>query len=127
MKPITKKAQAVFDKLVAGLEVGGSRKFDNWSGVFMPLHVERLGERFYSLAHYYESCGDLVSDPDGEFWVDDAGRAHLVALTQGPVGVYTRAVEFEDGEPARFRPRACRDLAGFAGMWLGNVKAQQGL
>ena len=31
---------------------------------FMPLVIERLSEKLISLSHYFESNGDLVSDPD---------------------------------------------------------------
>jgi len=124
MKPISKAAQNVFDRLVYGLEPGQARKLDSEDG-YMPLHVERLSADRYSLAHYFEQNGDLVADPDGEFWRGPDGRVYPVALQQC-TGHYTRAVEFNAaGQPARFSPRAGRELASFAGMWLRNIKVQQ--
>ncbi len=125
MKPISKTAQRIFATLTKGLCPGESRKIDNAPGCYMPLHVERLTVDRYSLAHYFESNGDLVPDPDGEFWIGPDGRAYPVALQQC-LGNYTVAIEFgDDDKPARFSPKAGRELASFAGQWLRNIKAQQ--
>lgn len=125
MKPISKTAQRIFATVTRGLCPGESRIIDNEPGTYMPLHVERLTVKTYSLAHYFEQNGDLVADPDGEFWIGPDGRAYAVALQQC-LGNYTRAVEFgDDGQPERTNPRACRELASFAGQWLRNIKAQQ--
>lgn len=124
MIPLSKAAQKTFDRLVSELEVGQARKLDSKNG-YMPLCVERLESDRYSLAHYYEQNGDLVPDPDGEFWRGADGRVYPVALQQC-TGHYTLAIEFNDaGQPSRFSPRAGRELASFAAMWLRNIKAQQ--
>ena len=41
LKPVTKASQRVLERLVAGLDVGDSKKFDN-GGSFMAAHVEAL-------------------------------------------------------------------------------------
>mgnify|MGYP001558193766 CR=1 FL=1 len=125
MKPINKAAQRIFDQLTAGLQPGQDRKLDNAPGAYMALHVERLTATTYSLAHYYEQCGDLVPDPDMEFWRAETGAVFPIAI-QHATGYYSRAIEFDaDGKPAGIRPRTLRELCSFAAMWLKNIKAQQ--
>jgi hypothetical protein len=125
MNPISKANQRIFDHLVADLPVGEARTINNAPGVFMPLHVERLTESRYSLAHYFEQNGDLVADPDGEFYRADSGRVFPSAL-QLCTGHYTRALEFGgDDELKGYRPRALRELNAFARVWLQNIKRQQ--
>lgn len=41
LKPITKKSQRILEQLVAGLEVGTSKKFET-GGPYLPAHVEAL-------------------------------------------------------------------------------------
>lgn len=125
MKPLSKASQRIFDRLVEGLAVGQARILNNAPGVFMPLHVERLTEDRYSLAHYYEQNGDLVPDPDGEFYRADSGAVFPSALQQC-TGNYTRALEFgNDGKLKGYRVHALRELSNFARMWLRNINDQQ--
>jgi len=93
---------------------------------------ERCGS-LYAVAHRYEANGDLVPDPDVEFYVVDditePGRkaVYPTAIDHGPMG-YHRRVEFDDaGYPARFSRRGQADLASFCNLWMRNIAAQQGL
>lgn len=125
MKTLSRAAGAVLDALTRDLSVGGARKIDNSHGTFMAVHVDRLGERTYSLAHYFEMNGDLVCDPDGVFVRTDAGW--LPVALQLCTGHYTRALELDESErPARVDARAFVELSRFAAMWLRNIADQQG-
>ena len=105
---------AVLDILTARLEPGESRKIDNSNGLFMPVYVEALGSNRFSVAHYYTQNGDMVADPDGEFFKTARGTWLAVALQQC-TGHYTCALEF-DGEDdfVRHDKRAHRELSAFA-------------
>lgn len=127
MKAINKSAQKVLEALVAGLEPGSSKKFDNAKGVYMALSVERLSEDRFSIAHYFEANGDLVADPDMEFWKGPDGRFYPVAI-QMSTGHYQQAIQFgDDGKPKGYAPKAQAEQASFAASWLRNVKSQQGV
>lgn len=125
MKPISKAAQKTFDKLIADMEPGTSKKLDNAPGCYMALSVERLTEDRFSMAHYFEQNGDLCPDPDMEFWRGPDGRIYPVSITQA-FGGYRQVIHFDaDGKPERFSPRGQRELSSFAAMWLKNIKSQQ--
>ena len=125
MKPLSKASGDVLDAVTAGLEVGAARTIDNSNGSYMALHVDRLTESTFSLAHYYGQNGDLVCDPDGVFLKTAAGW--LPITLQLCTGHYTVAVELDGNDkPTGWRPRQYRELASFAAMWLRNVRDQQG-
>ena len=125
MKPLAKMSGDVLDAVTAGLEVGAARTIDNSGGSYMALHVDRLTESTFSLAHYHGQNGDLVCDPDGVFLKTAAGW--LPITLQLCTGHYTVAVELDGNDkPTGWRPRQYRELASFAAMWLRNVRDQQG-
>ena len=100
-----------------------ARKIDN--GPFMAVHVDRLSETTFSVAHYYKQNGDLVCDPDGVFLKTDAGWVPVTL--QLSTGHYTVAVELDHNDkPTGWRPRQYRELSSFATMWLRNILEQQG-
>lgn len=123
MRPLSTTSGEVLDALTAGLELGAARKVDH--GSYMAVHVDRLSESTYSIAHYYEQNGDLVCDPDGVFLKTSAGW--LPVTLQLSTGHYTVAVELDhDDKPTGWRPRQYRELASFAATWLKNIRSQQG-
>lgn len=122
MKTLNKAAAVVFHKLVDGLAVGEARRIDNAPGVYMAVSVDRIGENTYAVAHRFEQNGDLVPDPDMEFVVI-SGAVVPTAIDQA-YG-YRRTVEHEDGQNIRFLPRAQRELATFANLWMKNIRLQQ--
>lgn len=125
MKPLSKAVGAVLDALTSGLNVGDARKIDNSNGTYMVVHVDRLSEKRFSIAHYYEQAGDLVPDPDGVFLKTDAGW--LPVSLQLCTGHYTVAVEVDDDDkPIRWSKRSFSELVSFAGMWTRNIAQQQG-
>jgi hypothetical protein len=130
MIKISKQAKCVLDQLTEGLtESSHHRKIDNTPG-FMSVHVEHIGQcdlgPMFSVAHYYEQNGDLMKDPDMTFLRGEDGQYYPLEFQQDPV-IYQCAVEWEDGKIARVNQKLQRDLAKFAGMWMRNIKAQQGL
>jgi hypothetical protein len=126
MKPVSATAQRVLEKLIDGLDVGQSRKIDNASGTFMAVHVERVGEDFFSVAHYFVQQGDMMADPDVVFW-RTGGRFYPVEYTQHSLGIYQHLVTFENGRPVRFMARQQADVASFTTTWMRNIKQQQEL
>src|SRR6185503_1836388 len=113
--------------LVDGLLAGEARRFDNANGTFMAVSIDCLarapgpsdgarGGSLYAIAHRYEANGDLVPDPDVEFYVVDASCSQAVypaAIDHGPLG-YFRYVHFDStGRPARIASRGQAQLARF--------------
>jgi hypothetical protein len=93
----------------------------------MTLHVERLTENTFSLAHYYEQNGDLMPDPDMVFWRALTGDFYPVEITMA-TGYHQKLMHFgDDGQPSGFNPKGQKDAAGFAGTWCQNIRAQQGI
>lgn len=126
-KPIAKPAQRVLEMLVGGLDAGQSRKFDNAPGAFMAVHVERLADDFFSVAHYFEQDGDRMADPDVVFWRGPDGRYYPAEYTQHSLGIYQRLITFEGGRPVRFMARQQADVATFCTTWMRNIREQQRL
>ena len=125
MRTLSLALGAVLDALTEGLAIGDARTVDNTSGTYMPVHVDRLTEHLYSLAHYYTQNGDRVCDPDGVFLKTEAGW--LPVTLQLCTGHYTEAIQVgDDDKPTGYRPGALRELSGFAAMWLKNIRDQQG-
>ncbi len=144
MRKLNRAATKVFLALVDGLLVGSARRIDNAAGASMVVSVDYLvggrvaptGTRdgsLYAVAHRYEVNGDLVPDPDVEFYVVDdpvepARKAvYPTAIDHGPLG-YRRHVHFDStGQPVRVASRGQVDLAIFCDLWMTNIAIQQGL
>jgi hypothetical protein len=128
MKPVNQTACKTLDILAELAARGDDRaaKIDTRPSAFMAVHVEQLPSGILSVAHYFEQNGDLVPDPEMEFWKGPDGRWYPVSINQ-QFGAQ-RAVWFgADGQPERLAPRAQRDLASFAATWLRNIRQQQQL
>ena len=123
MTPITERAQKVFEALVFGLSPAESRTVDTEAGTFMAVQVERLTDTRFAIAHYFEQGGDLVPDPDMEFWRGPDGRIYPVAV-QFATGHYGLAMAFPKEGPAVYEAEQ-KDQARFASFWLANIRAQQ--
>ncbi len=131
MYTLDKAAAAVMDTLTAGLaqpgDEGSSRKIENSGGTYMAVCVERIGQRVYSVAHYYVSNGDMVCDPDMTFLHAETGNWCPLTFEQGGV-CYRVAVELDSNEkPAKWREQELRGQVEFANQWMRNIKEQQGL
>lgn len=125
---VNKRDSKVLDLLAeladAGIE--GHARIDNTGGGFMPVIVERIGDRLLSVAHYYEQNGDLVPDPEMVFWQSPADdRWYPCSITQW-CGRTVALILGEEG-PEGFHPGRSRELATFAGQWMRNIRIQQGI
>jgi hypothetical protein len=119
--PINRSATRIFSLLIKGLGVGESRKVSR-SKAFMPVSIDRLTRQTFALAHNRIQNGDLIADPDMEFFVSRSGLVYPVAIQQGALGTYYRVVE--DG---RVKTSQNADQANFANTWLRNIEEQQDL
>jgi hypothetical protein len=108
LRPVNKQAGKILEKLTKGLEYATSRKIDNTEGTFMAVHVDRIGDDLYSVAHYYQQNGDMMADPDVVFW-------------RRPDGWFPVEIT------VKWNPRAYNDCKIFCGTWMQNIKQQQGL
>lgn len=124
MKAINKKAQKVLEKLIAAMNEGYA-KIDNTSGAFMPVIVEQVGNNTVSVAHYYKQNGDLIPDPEMIFWKGDDGKFYPTYFKN--FFGEQESLFFENGKPSGIRYGLQHDHATFAGQWLSNIKAQQGI
>lgn len=134
MRAINKKATAIMDKLVEGLNLDTPhRKIDNNepdSGI-MAVSVNYLchlaAGDIISMAHYYEENGDLMADPDINF-LRAGGKYYPLTWRMDGIGVFREYVQFgADGLIKSFEPRGQRETAEFAGGWMQNIKIQQHL
>ena len=136
MKPLSKQATAIFNKLIEGLtKLGDHRKWDNAQGCFMAACIEIIDEtkagKIVSVAHYYEQNSDLMRDPDvcflisnGTFTSEEVGVFPL-SFRQDNLGIdrQTAAVR-EDGHIVCY-PKQQRDLTRFCDQWMTNIADQQ--
>ena len=127
MRTLGRVAASTMDKLTANMEPGQIRYIGERGGAFMQVVVERLDPRRYSVSHYFEQNGDMVSDPDMEFYHEPEGTWLPLNITMA-AGYHSNAVELDDaGEPVAFNPNELHDLCTFAATWMRNIRAQQNL
>jgi hypothetical protein len=131
MKALNVKATSTMDKMVSML-VEGYIKIDNTGGSFMPVSVEQIFEnekfKIFSVAHYYEQNGDLMSDPEMCFIHIKAVGSYLPSyFKQDNIGVEQESIIMENGEIKGYSPKMQADHVAFANMWLRNIKNQQNL
>jgi len=132
MKPVRRSAARVLDRLIAGLDaVGQAVKFDNAPGVFMAVHVERIGSLgdlgpLFSIAHYFEQNGDLMRDPEMIFLRGTDGSYYPTYFRQDGIACAERfSVRLGDDGCLLVMTREQADEARFASIWMANIKAQQ--
>ena len=144
MQKLNDRATRIFMSLVDGLRAGDAKKLDNAPGAFMPVSVDFLvGEELqtpngaswalYAVSHHYLANGDLIPDPDVEFYVVDdperlgAKAVYPIAIDHGPLGYHRYADLERTGQLANPQPRGQVELARFCDVWMRNIAAQQGL
>ena len=134
MKKVNKKATKVLDKM-RSMMTGNHLKISN-NETFMPVVVEKVGSivvgkqncELISVAHYGEQNGDLMRDPEVVFIRDEAGNYYPESIIQDFIGISRTVVTCDDaGRAVRFNPRQQRDIAQFTGMWMENIRHQQGI
>ena len=130
---INKEATTIFMQLISGLsETGAHKTLDKHNYLpkrksgFMSVHVECIGKDRFSVAHYFEQNGDLMSDPQMTFWVYD-GRVFPASFTQhGSIQIFQNALLFdEDDLPHSAKVQMIQELLVFANDWMNNIKDQQ--
>lgn len=132
MKAINAKATKTLNKLVAlAKDNGGHVKVDNTDGVYMAVSVEVVGECNYgpiiSVAHYSESNGDLMADPEMTFALAADKKYYPLSFYNAYIGRVEQSVRIEGGKVTGHIPRQQGQHAVFAGQWMGNIKDQQGI
>jgi len=132
MRPLTKKAGAVLDKLTEGLnELGAHKKIDN-SEAFMAVYIEYIEDTnwgpLFSVAHYYEQNGDLMRDPEMIFLRARDRKYYPTYFRQdGSLGLEQNSVIIESGTVKGFLPSIQDEHRDFANRWMQNIQDQQGL
>lgn len=138
MKKLNQKSAQVFTKIVELLN--GERHIKIQSSGFMDLCVNRLDTDIqtpfgkvtvYSLAHYYEQDGDLMSDPDMTFIYQDLRTPENMdwellrilpqSFTNSSTGTYDEAIDLENN---RLYPHILSSLCSFANFWFANISQQ---
>lgn len=90
---------------------------------FMDLVIEKHGANMVSVSHYFEQNGDLIPDPDIQFYVDAQGEWHPWNITMSS-GYYAPCLLIEGGVVKGKYPRSYKETKSFAAMWARNLKAQ---
>ena len=129
IKPLSRKALAVFRVLTEGFTKAGDHRKVNQCQSFMPVCVEAVGRTpqgalIVSVAHYYEQNGDLMVDPEVTFVVTRADYVFPITYRQDGLGIDRVYVRWE-GDKVFWNLRMQNDLAGFCNDWMENIKQQQ--
>jgi hypothetical protein len=135
MKPLSKEAQVVFNKLFDGMTRVGDHKIVDAERGFMPVHLEIVGREKFgehdvliaSIAHYCEHQGDLSPDPECTFLI---GRVEPIACF--PLSFYQGGMIYQEaariiGGSIQFNAELQREIATFCNTWLENIHEQQEL
>lgn len=135
MAKLNEKAANIFFNLIHGLlEPGAHKVIDKHNylpernGGIMSVDVECIGIARYSIAHYYEQNGDLMSDPEMTFWVRD-GYVYPASFVQhGFFQRFETSIRFDEEDmPNGIRASLQRKHANFADFWMKNIADQQEL
>ena len=92
------------------------------------LCIENIGFKRISVAHYFESNGDLVAEPDIVFFMDDEQGWLPIEITQSMTG-WASYVEMSDDGMTILQCVEYKqiDLARFAETWAQNIIDQKWL
>lgn len=134
---LSQKATKILDKLTADLSTEKRSKVIKNNETFMPVHVELIScasAKVYSVTHYYEQNGDLVTDPEMTFLKTqkitkkgDLIDAYIPLSIEHGGRRYDKCADFDGEKVERFWPRSMRDQANFGNEWMNNIKLQQKL
>lgn len=87
---------------------------------FMPLTIERIGERRIAVSHYYSHNGDAIADPDMEFEYDHETKT-LNARTYQQDNLHIFQNVMSNGA---HNIKLEEELNQFAGQWFDNIRQQ---
>jgi hypothetical protein len=138
LKPLNRKAEAIFKKIIDGVTPDSVKKIGEPSGpknCIMQVVVEKIYHeneygKVYSVGHYFIQNGDRMSDPEMTFLVnDDDGRVYPLSFEQhGFFARYEEGVLFnEDGTYKGKYSKRHNDHKNFANGWMTNINDQQSL
>lgn len=119
MTKLSSAATKVFMAVIDGLRLGDAKRIDNAPRAFMAVSVDRLTDSVFAVAHRYEVNGDLISDPDVEFYVIDDGQI------PGDRAICPTAIDRAARSARRFR-EGPRLSAGPANQWPGRYRSRLG-
>lgn len=122
------KMQAVITQLAQKhkVDIGavGARMQLEMAG-FDRLCVERTGETRISVAHYFESGGYLIPEPDVLFFIEQSGRWIPIEITQSMTGLQQYAQLSDDGmQFVAYNQKRQAALARFCEQWAKNLREQ---
>jgi hypothetical protein len=135
MKYLSKEAKRVMD-ILTELAKDDHVKIDNRPGSFMAVVIEKLHDLdngpVYSVSHYYEQNGDLMSDPDVTFLkMTSNGRNFYFPLTyrQDNLGIDRELATYDESgrKIIGCYKKIQEDTASFCTVWMRNIKHQQRL
>jgi hypothetical protein len=132
MHSINDKATVIMNQLIEGLnEKDRSRKIDNTPG-YMAACVELIQQTnsgpLFSVAHYFEQNGDLMSDPDMVFIRCQDNKYYPVTFQLDSLGIYQEVVSIDGFTTPQLRDlEGQRQLVEFANVWMVNIQQQQKL
>ena len=129
IKPLSKRALAVFRTLTEGFSKVGDHRKVNQTEAFMPVCVEAVGMTpqgalIVSVAHYYEQNDDLMADPEVTFVLTRPDYVFPITFRQDGLGIDREYVRWE-GNWVYWDLHMQNDLAGFCNQWMENIKQQQ--
>jgi hypothetical protein len=123
-RPIHTQSAKVLEKLTEGVEYAATCQVDNSNGVYMPVHVSRVGEDLFSIAHYSVQNGELVADPRIDLWRRIDGWYPVMWEQKGDSA---KVLYVEKGQIVDCRVRAYFELRTFCMTWLVEIRREQGL
>lgn len=128
LRTLSGHVEAIFLKLIHGLEKPGDhRSIDNSTG-FMPVVVEcveaHAGGKMYSVAHYGKQSGDLMADPEVCLFLTNSGKIAPFTFRNDYVGVSQIAARFTDGG-IHCNEKLQGELCDVCIEWFRNVAEQQ--
>ncbi len=136
-KLLNKRAQAIFHKLIRGLNAPGDHNTIGDGEPYMSVHLDFLrtidngsfaGSRVFAVAHRFVQNGDSCADPDMEFLVTATNAVMPMTFQQDIPPVYQQVLRVsDDGNRLEFADRAQASITEFANQWLVNIEDQQDL
>ncbi len=126
MKTLTQRAQATLEQITQGVDDDHTRKLDNTDGTFMPVSVEKIGPSHFSVMHTFVQNGDLMRDPDVEFWKGPDGKFYPLTFRQDSLGIFNEVAVLQGERLVTSSPRLYADLCSFVTTWMKNICFQQG-
>jgi len=134
MKHLNQTGKKVMDILTDGVtDYDQARKIkNNPCKSVMAVCVEKISNTksgpLFSIAHYYEQCGDLMRDPDMTFLRGSDGNYYPLTYRQDNLGIDQDAIVWTDeGNIKGYHPKMQADMTSFANGWMKNIKDQQRL